>query len=157
MLKTKSVSINEIANHPNKSLSPKDYIKPFPKWKKWFNKRFGYRKDYDGSLRKYLGSFFGKYFIHYSHYHDNNPKNNYGPRKIYHEGRYIETKVDNWTIPAPGKKSYETFSLTFFWYTFFAFKFSFEWSNSVFFGCVVKFSILKPNLQFKIGFQRNTA
>lgn len=132
-------------------------------FQKWMNKRFGYREDYEITLYKFLLEFCKRYIVYYWHYHDNYARTEFKKVKNYTTGTrsgkksYIGSSMKLVTILAPEKKSYETFDLTFFWFTPFAIKFSFNWSNNIFFSCRLSFSILKPNIQFGLSFQRNTA
>ena len=54
-------------------------------------------------------------------------------------------------------KSYKSYSITFFNYTIFAFKFQLNIHNGIYFSSKISFSILKPNLQLVLKFNRNTA
>jgi hypothetical protein len=97
-------------------------------YQKWFNNYFGYREDYKQTFWKYLRDWGKKYLLHF--------------RKYRHR---------------PGNGIGNTYELTFFSYTFAEIKFAFEFSTYVFFKTSISFSICKPNLQFKLTFQRNTA
>jgi len=129
------------------------------KWyQKYFNKKLGYRSDYENTFWYYINQIQKKYFIYYYHYHDNKPVKKYDTRKIYIDGSYIEKRLDSWVEPALGKKSFETFAITLFNVTPFAIKLQFQWSSFVFFKCELLLSFLKPNIQFTLfAFQRNTA
>ena len=118
----------------------------------WLNKKMGYREDYDGlTVRKFINEYVKRYLVHWYHTHDKVPtrRQKKGPRGGY-TGVYID-------VPAPAKKTTETFAITFFWFTPIAFKFQFEWHTYIFFQARLSFAILKPNLMFTFEFKRNSA
>jgi len=101
-------------------------------YQKYFNKKLGYRDDYQNKFWYYIKQMQKNYFIYYFHYDDKKANS--------------------------GKKMYETVSITLFWYTPLAIKFQFNWHNYLFFGCELTFSIIKLDFQFILfGFKMNTA
>ncbi len=136
-MKTKSVLFSDIANHPNLSLSPRDYIKKdLPKYKKWMNRHFHYREDYEITIWKFIGEYIKRYLIKFYHYSGHSEHIEFKNIQKYTKGM---------------------FSVKFFPWTWIAFKLQFEYNTFLFFNCQFSFSILKPKIQFQIGFSRNTA
>ena len=119
-------------------------------YQKFFNKRFGYRKDYQASFWYYINQYV-KRVIEFTHYTDAVTKPTTksvevrGPRGG-HTGNYK-------TVDVPvSKATYRDLTVSLLRWTWFGISLSFHYSKHVYFQCNISLCLHKLDSTFKLEY-----
>tara|TARA_R110000796_G_scaffold58413_6_gene134965 strand:+ start:37 stop:432 length:396 start_codon:yes stop_codon:yes gene_type:complete len=120
----------------------------------FFNKQFGYRKDYKASFWYYINQYVKRYIINITYRHDGKPEA-YSVREEVKGPRGGRTNNYRTVTKPASKATYRDLSITFFGWTWFSITFEFKWSGYIFPEYGFSFSIDKLKWTFDFSFKNH--